>query len=71
MFGLHAKISVKVEVENESKMAGENNKDVIWALVLSLLALITSFQQQLVVLLSFSPSIARYFPLSLVWAVYL
>ena len=30
-------------------MAGENNKRVIWVLLLSLLALITSFQQQLVV----------------------
>ena len=50
LFGLHAKISVQVEVENESKMAGENNKHVIWVLLLSLLALITSFQQQLVVL---------------------
>ena len=39
-----------MEVENESKMAGENKKQVIWVLLLSLLALITSFQQQLVVL---------------------
>ena len=37
-------------MENESKIAGENNKHVIWVLLLSLLALITSFQQQLVVL---------------------
>ena len=39
-----------MEVENESKMAGENKKHVIWVLLLSLLALINSFQQQLVVL---------------------
>ena len=31
-------------MENESKMAGENNKHVIWVLLLSLLALITSFK---------------------------
>ena len=38
-------------MENENKMAGENNKHVIICLLLlSLLALITSFQQQLVVL---------------------
>ena len=37
-------------MENESKMAGENNEHVIWVLLLSLLALITSSQQQLVVL---------------------
>ena len=37
-------------MENDSKMAGENKKHVIWVLLLSLLALITSFQQQLVVL---------------------
>ena len=31
-------------------MAGDNNKHIIWVLLLSLLAVITSFQQQLVVL---------------------
>ena len=39
-----------MEVENENKMAGDNKKHVIWVLLLSLLALITFFQQQLVVL---------------------
>ena len=39
-----------MEVANESKMAGENKKHVIWVLLLSLLDLIASFQQQLVVL---------------------
>ena len=67
-------------MENESKMAGENNKHVIWVLLLSLLALITSFQRQLVVLynlifqlqqqqamimhLTHSAAVARHFHLS-------
>ena len=67
-------------MENESKMAKENNKHVIWVLLLSLLALITSLQQQLVVLynlifqlqqqqamithLTHSAAVARHFHLS-------
>ena len=35
----------QVEDQKELKMAGENNKNAIWALLLSLLALITTFQQ--------------------------
>ena len=38
------------QVEKESKMEGNNNEQVIWVLLLSLLALITSFHQQLAVL---------------------
>ena len=48
--GLHAKILVRVLpkyrlFEKELKMAGDKNKHTIWALLLSLLALTTSFQQ--------------------------
>ena len=48
--GLHAEILVRVVpkyriFEKEFKMAGEKNKHTIWALLLSLLALTTSFQQ--------------------------
>ena len=66
-------------MENESKMAGENSRHVIWVLLLPLLALITCFQQQLVVLynlifqlqqqqamimhLTLSASVARHFHL--------
>ena len=47
--GLHAKILVRVlpkyrMFEKELKMAGDKNKHTIWALLLSLLALTTSFQ---------------------------
>ena len=50
MLGLHAEILVRVEpkyrmFEKELKMAGDRNKHSIWALLLSLLALTTSFQQ--------------------------
>ena len=48
--GLHATILVRVLAkyrmfEKELKMAGDKNKHTIWALLLSLLALTTSFQQ--------------------------
>ena len=47
--GLHATILVRVLAkyrmfEKELKMAGDKNKHTIWALLLSLLALTTSFQ---------------------------
>ena len=47
---LHAEILVRVVpkyrmFEKELKMAGDRNKHSIWALLLSLLALTTSFQQ--------------------------
>ena len=47
--GLHATILVRVlpkyrMFEKELKMAGDKNKHTIWALLLSLLALTTSFQ---------------------------
>ena len=47
--GLHAKILVRVlpkyrMFEKELKMAGDKNKHTIWALLLSLLVLTTSFQ---------------------------
>ena len=47
--GLHAKILVRVLpkyrlFEKELKMAGDKNKHTIWVLLLSLLALTTSFQ---------------------------
>ena len=58
--GLHAEILVRVVpkhriFEKELKMAGDKNKHTIWAVLLSLLSLTTSFQQnfqnnQLVVL---------------------
>ena len=48
--GLHAEISVRVmpqkrRLEKELKLAGDKNKNAIWALLLSLLALITTFQK--------------------------
>ena len=48
--GLHAEILVRVVpkcrmFEKELRMAGDKNKHTIWALLLSLLALTTSFQQ--------------------------
>ena len=48
--GLHAEISVRVvlkqrRLKKELKMAADKNKNVIWALLLCLLACITSFQQ--------------------------
>ena len=48
--GLHAGISVRVvpkyrRFEKDIKMAGDKNKHTIWALLLSLLALSTIFQQ--------------------------
>ena len=48
--GLHAKkfgpcVTKYRMFENELKMAGNKNKHTIWALLLSLLALTTSFQQ--------------------------
>ena len=48
--GLHAKIFVCVVhksrmFEKELNMAGDKNKHTIWALLLSLLALTTTFQQ--------------------------
>ena len=48
--GLHAEIWVRVVYksrmfEKELNMAGDKNKHTIWALLLSLLALTTSFQQ--------------------------
>ena len=48
--GLHGEILVRVldkhrMFERELKMAGDKNKHTIWALLLSLLALTTSFQQ--------------------------
>ena len=47
--GLHATILVRVlpkyrMFEKELKMAGDKNKHTIWALLLSLLVLTTSFQ---------------------------
>ena len=50
MLGLHAEISVRVvpkyrRFEKELKMAGDKNKHTIWALLLSFLALTTTFQQ--------------------------
>ena len=47
--GLHATILIRVLAkyrmfEKELKMAGDKNKYTIWALLLSLLALTTSFQ---------------------------
>ena len=47
---LHAEISVRVvperrRFEKELKMTGDKNKNAIWALLLSLLAIITTFQQ--------------------------
>ena len=47
--GLHATILVRVLAkyrmfEKELKMAGDKNKHTIWALLLSLLVLTTSFQ---------------------------
>ena len=50
MLGLHAEILVRLvpkyrTFEKELKMAGDKNKHTIWALLLSLLALTTSFQQ--------------------------
>ena len=49
MLGLHAGISVCVvpkyrRFEKKLKMAGDKNKHAIWALLLSLLALITTLQ---------------------------
>ena len=73
-------------MENESKMAGENNKHVIWALLLSLLALMTSFKYHLppgnlsthsdvfdgaAFSTLLSIDCALLFTVSLVWAVYL
>ena len=48
--GLHGEILVRVldkhgMFERELKMAGDKNKHTIWALLLSLLALTTTFQQ--------------------------
>ena len=48
--GLRAEILVRLVpkyrmFEKELKMAGDKNKNTIWALLLSLLALTTSFQQ--------------------------
>ena len=48
--GLRAEISVRVmpqkrRLEKELKLAGDKNKNAIWALLLSLLALITTFQK--------------------------
>ena len=48
--GLHAEISVRVvpkkrRFEKELKMTGDKNKNAIWALLLSLLAIITTLQQ--------------------------
>ena len=48
--GLHAEILVRVVhtyrmFEKEFKMAGDKDKHTIWALLLSLLALTTTFQQ--------------------------
>ena len=48
--GLHAEILVRVVhksrmFEKELNMAGDKNKHTIWALLLSLLALATTFQQ--------------------------
>ena len=48
--GLHAEISVRVmpqkrRLEKELKLVGDKNKNAIWALLLSLLALITTFQK--------------------------
>ena len=50
MLGLHAEILVRVVpkcrmFEKELRMAGDKNKHTIWDLLLSLLALTTSFQQ--------------------------
>ena len=50
MLGLHAEISVRVvpkerRFERELKMAGNKNKNAIWALLLSLLASISTFKQ--------------------------
>ena len=52
--GLHAEISVRIvpkqrRFEKELKMAGDENKNAIWALLLSLLALINTYNNQLVV----------------------
>ena len=48
--GFHAEISVRVvskkrRFETELKMAGDKNKNTIWAPLLSLLGLISTFQQ--------------------------
>ena len=48
--GLHAEILVRVVpkyrmFEKEFTMAGDKDKNAIWALLLSLLALTTTFQQ--------------------------
>ena len=48
--GLHAEISVRVmsqkrRLEKELEMAGDKNRSEIWAPLLSLLALITTFQK--------------------------
>ena len=48
--GLHVEISVRVmpqkrRLEKELEMAGDKNRSEIWALLLSLLALITTFQK--------------------------
>ena len=50
MLGLHAEISVRVvpkerRFERELKMTGNKNKNAIWALLLSLLASISTFKQ--------------------------
>ena len=49
--GLRAEISVRVmpqkrRLEKELKLAGDKNKNAIWALLLSLLALITTFKKK-------------------------
>ena len=52
--GLHAEISVRVVLkyrrfEKDFKMAGDKNRNAIWARLLSLMALITTYNNQLVV----------------------